>query len=331
MHSRDTKRVKTAWSVVSIATVMIAVWLLRSGQARAAEGGTTAYSPGSFASFVDALPTKPGLALFDYFTFYDGSADVRHSLPIAGQISVNVQATVYVNSVGAFWVTPLQILGGRFVVGADVPVTWNTVTADTSLPAGTTVNRSDSANGLGDMQLYPIALSWGGLGGDLHVSFFGGIYAPTGGYKKNRLANEGLGYWTFEPGLLVSYLNQKNGIELTTYVAYDINTNNGTTDYHSGQVFHVDATAAWHFLPVGKGAFGLGANGFYLTQTTADTGSGAKLGSFEAMTTGVGPVVSYGAQFGKTGVAASVKWLPQIDARNTLKGDYVWAKLAVSF
>jgi len=26
-----------------------------------------------------------------------------------------------------------------------------------------------------------------------------------------------------------------------------------------------------------------------------------------------------------------VKWLPQIGADNTLKGNYVWAKLAVSF
>ena len=49
-------------------------------------------------------------------------------------------------------------------------------------------------------------------------------------------------------------------------------------------------TAAWHFLPVGKGAFGAGANGFYLQQTTGDSGSGARLGSLKEMTAGVGPV-----------------------------------------
>jgi len=130
--------------------------------------------------------------------------------------------------------------------------------------------------------------------------------------------------------LLVSYLGQKNGFEFTTYLGYDINTTNTKTDYLSGQQFHIDATVAQH-LPLGKGYFGIGASGFYLQQTTGDSGSGARLGSFEEMTAGIGPVLSYAAQLGKVGIAASVKWLPQIGAQNTLKGDYVWFKLAVSF
>jgi hypothetical protein len=313
------------------AVVGLAFLLFPSGRLHAAEGGVTAYAPGSFASFIDALPTKPGLAVFDYFTFYKGSAGASRSLPIAGQIGVNVDATTYVNTVGAFWISPLAFLGGHYVIGAAIPVMWNTVSAGVTLPGGGSISRSDSANGLGDVQLYPIAMSWGGLGGDLHVSFFGTIYLPSGDFQKSRLANDGLGYWTFEPGLLASYLNQKNGIELSAFVAYDFNTANTTTDYHSGQVFHVDGTAAWHFLPVGKGAFGAGATGFYLQQTTGDTGSGARLGSFKVMTAGVGPVISYAAQFGKTGVAVSAKWLPQLGADNTLDGNYVWIKLAASF
>ena len=305
--------------------------LALSHDVRAEEGGVGAYAPGSFASSMDALPTKPGFALFNYFTFYNGKAGVSRTLPIAGQVSANVEATIYVDTVGGFWITPLTLLGGHFAVGVAIPLMWNTVSADVTLPAGGTINRSDSANGIGDLEFWPIAMSWGGLSGDLHVTFYGGVYAPTGSFQQNRLANDGLGYWTFEPGLLASYLNQKNGLELSTYVAYDINTNNGTTDYHSGQVFHIDVTAAWHFLPVGKGAFGAGANGFYLQQTTGDSGSGARLGSFKEMTAGVGPVVSYLAQFSKIGVAATVKWLPQISADNTLKGNYVWFKLGVSF
>jgi hypothetical protein len=168
------------------------------------------------------------------------------------------------------------------------------------------------------------------MSNDLHVDFFGGIYAPSGGFQTNRLANQGLGYWTFEPGVLVSYLGQKNGFEFTTYIGYDINTENTETDYQSGQQFHIDATIAQH-LPLGKGLIGIGANGFYLQQTTGDSGSGARLGSFEEMTAGVGPVLSYAAQFGKTGFAASLKWLPQITTRNTLKGDYVWFKIGVQF
>jgi hypothetical protein len=54
------------------------------------------------------------------------------------------------------------------------------------------------------------------------------------------------------------------------------------------------------------------------------------LGSFEEMTAGLGPVVSYLAQFSKIGLAVAVKWLPQIGTDNTLKGNYLWLKLGVS-
>jgi hypothetical protein len=42
-------------------------------------------------------------------------------------------------------------------------------------------------------------------------------------------------------------------------------------------------------------------------------------------------VISYAAQFSKIGVAASVKWLPQIGTNNTVSGNYIWAKLGVTF
>lgn len=297
---------------------------------QAEEGGTAPYAPGSFSSFMDALPSEPGFAAFNYFTYYSGDAGASRTFPIAGQIGVNLDATTYADSIGAFYVTPLKVFGGYYAPGVSIPFGWNTVSAQVTLPGGGTVNRTDSANGLGDVELWPVAISWGALSNNLHVSFFGGIYAPTGDFQVNRLANQGLGYWTFEPGVLVSYLGQQNGFEATTYIGYDINTENTHTDYHSGQVFHIDATVAQH-LPLGKGYIGIGATGFYLQQTTGDSGSGATRGSFEEMTAGVGPVLSYAAQFGKTGFAASLEWMPQVATRNTVKGDYIWFKVSVSF
>jgi len=105
---------------------------------------------------------------------------------------------------------------------------------------------------LGDIEFWPVALTWTTWSTNLHVDFYGGIYAPSGQFQQNRLANQGLGYWTFEPGLLVSYLGEKNGFEATVYIGYDINTKNPETDYLSGQQFHIDVTVAQH-LPLGKG------------------------------------------------------------------------------
>jgi hypothetical protein len=327
---RQVPRRRAVWHLNVLALV---VAILFAPRLQAAEGGIAAYAPGSFASFIDALAPKPGFAVFNYFAYYNGSADVSHSFPIAGQIGANVSATTYVDSPGAFWITPLHFLGGYYAVGVSIPITWNTVSAQVTGPAGGTLGHSDSANGLGDIEFWPIVMTWGALGGDLHVNFWGGIYAPTGDFQKNRLANQGLNYWTFEPGVIVSYLSQKNGLEGTTYIAYDFNTTNSATDYHSGQVFHIDATAAWHFIKLGQkgGVIGVGANGFYLQQTTGDSGSGARLGSFKEEQAGVGPAISYAAQFSKIGVAAVVKWLPQISTDNTLSGNFVWVKVGVTF
>jgi hypothetical protein len=279
---------------------------------------------------VDVLPGDPGVGVFNYFAYYNGSAGASHQFPIGGQLAANVDAISYADSPGAFWVTPLKVFGANYAPGVSIPFVWNQVSAQVTGPLGNTVSRSDSVSGLGDVEFWPVALTWTAWSTNLHVDFFGGIYAPTGDYQTGRLANQGLGYWTFEPGILISYLGQKNGIEFSTYIGYDINTKNNTTDYQSGQQFHIDVTLAQHF-PLGSGFLGIGANGFYLQQTTGDSGSGARLGSFEEMTAGVGPVLSYIGQIGKAPFAAEVKWLPQIGTQNTLKGNYIWFKVAVQF
>jgi hypothetical protein len=69
-----------------------------------------------------------------------------------------------------------------------------------TLPIVGTVSRTSTANGLGDIEFFPVAIGWSAMSNDLHVNFYGGIYAPSGSYQKNQLANQGSGYWTFEPG-----------------------------------------------------------------------------------------------------------------------------------
>jgi hypothetical protein len=70
---------------------------------------------------------------------------------------------------------------------------------------------------------------------------------------------------------------------------------------------------------------------FYYKQFTGDSGSGARLGAFETESYGVGPVGSYTRKFGKTDMVFEVKWLPQMHVENTLKGNFIWAKLVLLF
>ena len=190
------------------------------------------------------------------------------------------------------------------------------------------VIRQDRANGIGDIEMIPFMLGW--TNGDFKYDARCAIFAPTGEYDKNQLANVGLGYWTFSPEVTFSWLSSKIGTEVSVFAGVDFNTKNTDADYQSGDIFHIDATVA-HHLPLFGGFAGVGANGFYIKQITGDSGSGARLGGFEAETYGVGPALSYAHKLGKHDLVCEVKWLPQLDSKNTTKGDYLWVKIALIF
>ncbi len=156
------------------------------------------------------------------------------------------------------------------------------------------------------------------------------VYAPTGEYRKGRLANPGLNYWTFDPTLGVSYNNDRNGFNAALYLGLSLNTENPDTRYRSGSTLHLDGSIQ-QLLPVGSGFLGIGAEAFYLDQVTADSGQGARLGDFQGRTAGIGPVLSYVLPRGTKTFVAELRWLPELDVSNRLKGDYVWLKLVMQF
>ena len=291
----------------------------------AEEGGSGHYLPGANASFIDALPGRPGFAIANFFLYYPASTS--RQLPIAGLITTRLDAKVYADSIVAIYQTSRELLGGSYAVGAVLPVVWMDVTA--SIAPGP-LNRSQDENGIGDILFYPFMLGWKSLGGDLKYDVRLGIYAPTGKYEVGSLANLGRNYWTFEPAFTVSFLSSKIGLEASAYAAVDFNTNNTATDYQTGTQFHIDATVAEH-LPLLGGFVGAGASGFYYQQVGGDSGSGARLGDFKGHTLGVGPVVSYAIKSSGFDGAIEVKWLPEIDVKNRLEGDYLWIKIGAIF
>ncbi len=321
----------------NILLTSLACALALATTARAEQGGSAHYLPGATASFIDAFPGKPGgLAVFNYFTYYDASADANRQLPLGGFLAANVDATVYADTIAAIYQTPWEVLGGGFAFGLAVPYVWLEVEAQTQRigPGGVldpvVRNVRDTANGLGDLTIIPFMLGWTNLAPDLKVDARLGIYVPTGEYEVGQLANVGKNYWTFEPGIMASWLSSKIGTEVSLYAGVDFNLENEDMDYTSGTSLHLDLTIAQH-LPLGKGFIGIGANGFYYEQLTGDSGSDALLGDFKGRTLGVGPVLSYVRPIGKTQLLAELKWLPELDTKNRMEGDYVWFKLGFLF
>ncbi len=156
------------------------------------------------------------------------------------------------------------------------------------------------------------------------------IYAPTGSYQEGRLGNPGLNYWTFDPVFGVVYSNPKSGLNALLHVGYAMNTENDDTSYKSGDLLHFDG-AIQQILPAGPGFMTLGAEGFYFQQMTCDSGSGAVLGCFKGRTAGLGPVLGYILPMGKQSLSLELKWLPELDTKNRLDGDYIWLKAVYKF
>ena len=83
--------------------------------------------------------------------------------------------------------------------------------------------------------------------------------------------------------------------------------------------------------PLGSGFANLGLEGWYFQQVSCDSGAGATLGCFKGRTAGIGPVLGYIQPIGQDKLIFEAKWLPELDTKNRLKGDYVWLKMVYKF
>src|SRR5512136_646639 len=160
---------KTVRSMALGALVVLAILVPLS--AHAEEGGSGHYMPGANASFIDTLPGKPGLAVANFFNYYDGNGSASKQLPFGGLIARNLDATSYADTVVVLYQTPLKLLGGDYSVGVAIPYVWLEVQGEVRItgPAGNTItrNKTERTNGIGDITLYPFMISWTALNRDL--------------------------------------------------------------------------------------------------------------------------------------------------------------------
>ena len=219
------------------------------------------------------------------------------------------------------------VLGGaHFAVAAFLPYTWLSISGNSAALGG--VQIQNSVSGIGDLTVVPVMLAW--KADNWQYDFLMPVYAPTGSYEVGRLGNTGLNYWTFDPIVGVAYSNAKSGLNAAVHLGYAINTENNDTSYKSGDILHFDASMQQIF-PLGSGFANIGAEAWYFQQVTCDSGSGATLGCFKGRTAGIGPVLGYIQPIGKEKLLFEFKWLPELETKNRLNGDYIWLKMVYTF
>ncbi|MCU0751445.1 MAG: transporter [Akkermansiaceae bacterium] len=294
----------------------------------AEEGGSGHVVPGGKSTLIDLLPTKPGWVFEAVYLHYEGDAEGSVRIPTAGLLTLGLDASSDALSLGGFHTFEQPLWGAYYSIGAMLPYVWTDVDARITLgPFG--AKGSSSVDGIGDLCLMPLLMAWK-PNECWQIDASLPVYAPTGDYDAGRLANPGLNHWTFDPTIAAGYSNEKTGFNFATHAGFAFSTENNDTDYRNGTVFHLDASAQ-QLLPVGNGLIGLGVEGFYQQQITDDKGAGATLGGFRGRTVGIGPVLSYILPLGDSTLVAEARWLPELDTKNRLEGDYFWLKFVYQF
>jgi len=287
----------------------------------AAEGGYSNYIPGSYGDFGMALAPTQKWTLRNDVYYYDASTSLSLR---SGNLEVGADLTFLMNFTTLLYKSDIELFGAQYAAGVFVPLVNLDIDADLSV-GGTTVSNSDSASGLGDVALVPIALYW--TKGNIHMSFAEFIITPVGDYSVSNSINNGLNYWSFDTNFALTYLNPETGRDLSFNLGYIYNTENSDTDYQTGQELHFDVAFNQFF----SDTFAVGVQAYYLKQITADSGSGALLGDFKAKAAAIGPALLWSTKFGDQDVSFIAKWLHEFNADNRLEGDHVFLSFALDW
>lgn len=308
-RATDTLRMRVLTATVAVTAVG---WL---GSAHATEGALGRPVAGmSVLSGIGIVPPEPMTIVSLEQIYLDGSISGDRQVPIAGKASLGVDAQV------AFTLASiLRVWGGvagwDFASGITVPYVWTEATA--SFNAGRlATSSSDRASNLFDLYFTPIVAGYH-FSQTAHIAFSFNIWAPTGHYDPNALANPSLNNWTFVPQVAFTQFVPKYGLEFDIVGGLQFYTKNTATDYQNAPLFTLDAMALKKF----SNGVGVGLVMGTVQQLGNDSGPVAdKLDGFRGHDFAMGPIVTYDTKInGKHPLSASLRWVPSIVSVNRLK------------
>ncbi|WP_230707843.1 SphA family protein [Marinobacter adhaerens] len=272
--------------------------------ASATEGGGSMYPMGAENFMVGAMP-PPGFYGQVYGQRYQADRlrdNDGKALPLDFSLEANVIAPRLV------WVTEQELLGGKLAFHSIVPLVDLKVSIN---------GESQRKREVGDITI------GAGLGYHLseksHVAVGLDVFAPTGKFDRDELANIGRNHWTIQPVAAFTHVDPE-GLNVDVKAMYDFNTRNSDTDYRSGQELHADYSLGWG---VGSG-WVLGVGGYVYQQTTTDKVNDDRVEDNKGRAFAIGPSVKYTSS---DGWFLTAKWQQESGVRNRPEGEAYWLKL----
>jgi hypothetical protein len=253
--------------------------------------------------------------------YYEGSLGASKTLPIAGKVTAGIDYHISYDIVNAVKTWGITTGGWNFASSFGVPVQYTDVSSFHGLLP------DDHATQFADIFFTPVVAGYHLTKTD-HIALSVQIYAPTGAYNTDRLANAGQNTWTFTPTFAYTKLLPKENIELSLNYGVEFYTHNNQTQYHNAPVSVLDLLALKRF---GTG-WGVGVVGGYIQQLGHDTGGLADIvGGAQGHSVGIGPMVTWNGKISKTPVGASLRWVNEFNVSNRPKGNAVELSVNATF
>ena len=296
--------------------------------AYASEGGWSSYTPGTYGDF-SMNYAAPGLYFRENIIYFKGDLN---NLPVAPTINANVKQTTWFNLLGVLYVSQKQLLGGHYFIAANIPYGFS-AKLETDVPD--VGHFEDETSGLGDVWIAPFGLMWNL--GNFHITLTENFVLPAGRFNSNNLVNMGRNYTSYETDFGLTWLDEKNGHEVSFLAGYMINSKNQATDYKTGDEFHIDYALNQYLSE----RFAIGITGYYYQQITEDSNPtldaisqiNSSFGlptpdGYKSNSAGVGPAIMFGLS---KDVQVIAKWIYEYDAKNRFKGDWAVLSLCIKF
>lgn len=294
--------------------------------ASATEGAASVYVLGTGVPGAGASPPLEGVYFDDTIYVYNGSAAAGKQFVIGGNVVADIEATVVADFLTTLWVPSTNFAGGTLAVGVTLPVGAPMIDAGVTVtgPGGAQIgiSRHDSTLVIGD-PVVNAAVGW--KSGKTNIRASTMLNVPVGHYREGQLANLAFHRWAVDTSLAISWIDPAAGWDVSGKAGVTFNGRNDYTKYHSGDEFHFEGAAEKSFSP----KFSAGVLGYYFTQISGDSGTGARLGAFKGEVAGLGVTAATNIVMGRSPATFRLRATKEFGARNRLEGTSVLLSLTL--
>ena len=314
------------WAVLALPVTLL------SSPALAVEGGTGAYLLGSRDTMAGYVPPAGTYVTTDFIGL-DGTVS---NVSIGGLPVVSAKTSVSLFKLGITQSFEGEVMGGQAAINFNFPY------ADAKLtftgPFGKGIE--DNQSGFGDVTVTPMV---GWHQDNWHWNAFMSVFVPVGQYSPTTVdlparridaLSIGKDVWSIQPGVAMTWLNPKTGLELSGSLSVLFSQYHDQTDYQSAPQVNLELSALQHL----KSGLAFGLTGYVYQQTSDDSGAGADairaalgVDSLEASVQGIGPIVTYQGKLFGNPATFKAKFVTEINAERRFESNILWLSATMSF